>query len=434
MGSHLSIIQIENNNGLNAPSRAYLSDRLKILFLTNRCPYPIKDGQTRRTYNILKGLALRHEVHLLSLYESPDEASCENVKHLKGFCERVEMLPAPSKNLSFTMLTRLLRSLFSIDPYTVWRHYSREYASQVQVWGNSTSYDVVHCDILPLVYSVRGLKESFRTLTDHDVSYVKTKRLATQARNPALKVFLYFEALKLKWLESRIFSKLELGIVVSELDRQHLKRLCPGGRFTVVENGVDVRTFIPDPDAVEPNALAWLGGFHHSPNCEAVKFFVEAIYPSIKQQMAEVRLYVVGGGVPDWLKKMTKGDSSIILTGYVDDPLPYIQQAAVFVAPILSGGGTKLKVLEAMAVGKAIVSTSIGVEGIDGNDQEHFMVADDPSVFADRAVSLLRDPVLRESIGANARRRAMEQYDWETIQEAISKLYLTAKKQSDHVG
>ncbi len=144
-------------------------------------------------------------------------------------------------------------------------------------------------------------------------------------------------------------------------------------------------------------------------------------------------MYVVGGGVPDWLNKLAMGDPSIILTGYVDDPLPYIQRAAVFVAPILSGGGTKLKVLEAMAVGKAIVSTSIGVEGIEGNDEEHFMVADGPAVFADRVVSLLRDPVLRERIGANARRRTIEQYDWEAICEATSKLYQTARKRIDYV-
>jgi len=424
---------IEIHKGLMEHSSAGLPKQLKILFLTNRSPYPIKDGQTRRTYNILKGLASRHEVHLLSLCETPSEAEIENVEHLKGFCQQVKLVPAPPKTLSLAMVTRLLRSLLSSDPYTIWRHYSREYARQVRIWVSATSFDVVHCDILPMVYCVRGLRGLFRTLTDHDVSYLKTKRLAEQIRNPPLKLFLYFEAMKLKRLESRIFSELDLGVVVSELDRQHFKRLCPGGRFAVVKNGVDVRAFVQDPNVVEPNALAWVGGFHHSPNDEAVKYFIEEIYPSIRQVRAEVILYIVGGGVPNWLNDLAKGDSSIILTGYVDDPLPYIQRAAVFVAPILSGGGTKLKVLEAMAVGKAIVSTSIGVEGIEGEDQEHFMVADNPEVFSSRVVSLLNDHDLRERLGANARKRAMEQYDWEAIQETMSKLYQTAKKQSDYV-
>jgi len=263
------------------------------------------------------------------------------------------------------------------------------------------------------------------------VSYLKAKRLAAQARNPVLKLFLYFEALKLKQLEGRIFSELDLGIAVSELDRQHLERLCPGGRFAVVENGVDVRAFVPNPDPVEPSTLVWVGGFHHYPNCEAVRFFLEEIYPRIKREKADTKLYVVGGGVPDWLRRLATGDPSIVLTGYVDDPLPYIQRAAVFVAPVLSGGGTKLKVLEAMAVGKAIVSTSIGVEGIEGRDQEHFMVADSPEAFSSRVVSLLNDHVFRERLGTNARKRATEKYDWEAICEAMGRIYHRAREARD---
>jgi len=408
-----------------------MSERLKILFLTNRSPYPIKDGQSRRTYNILKGLAYRHEVYLLSLYESAEEATPESIGHLKSFCKQVEMLPAPRKTLSLAMVARLLRSLFSKDPYTVWRHYSRPYVNRVRMRMDTTPIDVVHCDILPLAYCIRGLHGPFRTLTDHDVSYLKAKRLAAQARNPVLKLFLYFEALKLKQLEGRIFSELDLGIAVSELDRQHLERLCPGGRFAVVENGVDVRAFVPNPDPVEPSTLVWVGGFHHYPNCEAVRFFLEEIYPRIKQEKAETRFYVIGSGIPDWLRRLTTGDPSIVLTGYVDDPLPYIQRAAVFVAPILSGGGTKLKILEAMAVAKAIVSTSIGVEGIEGKDHEHFMVADSPEAFSSRVVSLLNDHVFRERLGANARKRAMEKYDWEAICEAMSRIYQGAKEVRD---
>jgi glycosyltransferase involved in cell wall biosynthesis len=293
---------------------------------------------------------------------------------------------------------------------------------------DTTLFDVVHCDILPLAYCIRGLRGPYRTLTDHDVSYLNAKRLAAQVRSPALKLFLYLEALKLKRLESRIFSQLDLGIAVSELDRRHLERLCPGGHFAVVENGVDVRAFVPNPDAIDPNALVWVGGFYQFSNCEAVRFFLEEIYPRIKQEKAEIKFYVVGGGIPDWLRSLATGDPSIVLTGYVDDPLTFIQRAAVFVAPILSGGGTKLKILEAMAVGKAIVSTSIGVEGIEGNDQEHYVVADGPDAFSSRVLSLLNDRIFRERLGANARTLAMEKYDWEAICEAISGIYQSARE------
>src|SRR5258706_2625224 len=281
-----SITPISNIGDCKAPSEVGAPGRLKILFLTNRSPYPIKDGQSRRTYNILKNLACRHEVHLLSLYESAEEVLPVSVEHLRRFCKQVEMLPAPGKTLSVGMVARLTRSLFSKDPYTIWRHYSRPYVNRVRMPLDTTPFDVVHCDILPLAYCIRGLQGPLRTLTDHDVSYLKAKRLAAQARNPLLKLFLYFEAMKLKHLESRIFTELDLGIAVSELDRQHLQRLCPRGRFVGVENGGDVRAFVPDAAAVELNSLVWVGGFHHSPNGESVRYFLEEIYPRIKQEKA----------------------------------------------------------------------------------------------------------------------------------------------------
>jgi glycosyltransferase involved in cell wall biosynthesis len=405
-----------------------LPERLNILFLTNRGPYPIKDGQSRRTYNILRGLAARHDVTLLSMVESPEEASPESVRNLRSFCAEVELFPAPRKTLSLPMLARLARSLVSRDPYTVWRHYAKPYVERVRTCLRATSFDVVHCDILPLAYCVRGLEGPLRALTDHDVSYLKARRLAAQARNPLLKLFLHLESLKLKRLESTIFATLDLGIAVSEFDRQHLERLCPLGRFAVVENGVDVRAFFPDPAALEPDALVWVGGFRQRANCEALRFFLEDIYPLVKRQKRATKLYVVGDDVPDWLGDLAAADASIVLTGFVADPLPYIQRAAVFVAPILSGGGTKLKILEAMAAGKAIVSTAMGVEGIQGRDREHFLVADAPEAFASRVIALLDDRALRDRLGENARRRAIETYDWEAICEAMSRIYQDARR------
>ncbi len=419
-------VAIQREEG--AASHARSPRRLKILFLTNRSPYPITDGQSRRTYNILKGLALRHDVSLLSMYESKKEVEPNSISHLKGFCERIEMLPAPPKTLSVGMVVRLLRSLISPDPYTIWRHYSTEYANKVRAWLDVTPFDVVHCDILPLAYSIRDVEAPVCALTDHDVSYVKAERLAKQRHNLAAKLFINYEAVKLKRLERSIFRHVGLGITVSDTDRMVLQRLCPEGSFEVVENGVDSGTFTPKPDAIEPNMLVWVGGFHHYPNYEAVRFFLKEIYGKVKHRNPDVKFYIVGGSVPESLRRLTAADPSIVITGYVEDPLPYIQRATLFLAPILSGGGTKLKVLEAMAVGKAVVSTSIGVEGIEGEDQTHFMVADNPETFSLRVASLLNDHTQRERLGSNARKRAMEKYEWEAICEGLSRIYLEARE------
>jgi len=404
-----------------------MDNRLKILFLTNRVPFPVRDGQARRTYHILKGLAEAHEVHLLTLYQSTEEALPENTAHLRSFCHRVEMLPAPSKKLGLAMGVRLLLSLFSAEPYTIWRHYSGDYVKLVRESLEATAFDAVHCDILPLAFSIRDLDVPFCTLTDHDVSYLKAERSASQRQNPVAKLFIYYEAAKLKRLERTIFLQVDLGITVSELDRTLLERLCPKGRFAVIENGVDVRTFVPDTAAIEPNALVWVGGFHHYPNYEAVSFFLKEVYPRIKQANPEVKLYIVGGEIPDGLMRLALIDPSIVTTGYVEDPVPYLQRAAVFVAPILSGGGTKLKVLEAMAAGKAIVSTSIGVEGIEGKDGQHYVIADQPECFSKRVMDLLNDGPLRTRLGENARKIAEEKYDWRAICDKMSGIYKNAK-------
>jgi len=396
---------------------------LKILFLANRIPYPVRDGQARRTYHVLRGLAERHDVHLLSMYESAEEARPETLAHLRSFCARVDVMPAPRKDLSLPMLWRLLRSVVSVDPYTVWRHYSAAYARRVEDTVKAEAFDLVHCDILPIVYAVRRLDTRCLVLTDHDVSHLKARRLARQRRNPAAKLFIHYEATKLRRLERLALRAVDLGVVVSDLDRRSLETLCADTPLAVVENGVDVEAFVPRPSVVVPNTLVWVGGFQHHSNYEAVRYFLETIYPSIRRAQDDVTLTIVGSDPPPSLQRLIRDDPSVSLTGYVDDPLPHVQRAAVFVAPILSGGGTKLKVLEAMAAGKAIVSTTIGVEGIHGVDGEAFLIADRPDAFADAVVTLLRDADRCGRLGASARRIAETRYDWRAICDGMSAVY-----------
>ena len=404
--------------------------KLKILFLTNRSPLPMVDGQSRRTYNILKGLAEKHDIYLLSLFESSYEIDSKNIQHLEVFCKKVEMIRAPSKQLSFSMVIRLLRSLISIDPYTIWRHYSKIYKKRVLELVKKIDFDLIHCDILPLAYTVRNLKTPPCTITDHDVSYLKCLRMAKQCRNPLFRLLLYLEAFKLKCLEGNIFEQVDLGITVSEFDKGLLKKICPQGRLEVVENGVDTNMFKPISEKTEDNTLLWVGGFSHYPNREAIYYFLKNIYPLIKEQVYDVRLNIVGGGVTKILNRFSASDSSIKIMGYVDDPLPYIQKATVFIAPLLSGSGTKLKILEAMAAGKAIVTTSVGSEGIEGIDKEHYLIEDKPEDFAKSVIDILNDQLLKEYLGINAIKLVKEKYDWKIICEKMDIIYRTQVERS----
>jgi glycosyltransferase involved in cell wall biosynthesis len=282
----------------------------------------------------------------------------------------------------------------------------------------------VHCDILPLAYAVRDLDLRFCSLTDHDVSYVKAERLARQRRNPAARLFIKYEAMKLKRLERNLPKLVDLIVTVSAHDRNLLNTLNSDGQYAVIENGVDVSAFAPHPAAIVPDHLLWVGGFSQYANYEAVRHFLQDVYPAIKRARPAVTFSIVGGGGPDRLRSLIGNDSSVVTTGLVDDTVPYFQRATVFVAPILSGGGTKLKILEAMAAGKAIVSTSIGMEGIEGRENEHYVIADDPAVFADKVVSLLGDPAYSSRLGHNARLLVEDKYDWRAICQKMSDAYL----------
>lgn len=402
---------------------------LKILFLSNRGPLPIVDGHTRRTFNILKGLSEKNQVYLLSLFETPEEIEVHNIKKLERFCHKVEFLPSPSKKVSIPMLARLLRSLFSREPYTIWRHYSKSFSVRVGQLIQKESFDIVHCDILPIVYTIRNKENVFRSVTDHDVSYLKCLRMADDSSNLFLKTFCYLEAYKLKKLESQIFNEVELSIVVSEVDKKILQRICSGGRFEVIENGVDVNKFKPAPDKIELNTLLWVGGFNHYPNRQGIYWFLDKAYPLIKKKMPKIKLYLIGGCVTNKLRCYASADSSIKILGYVDDPIPYLQKATAFIAPVFSGSGTRLKLLEAMAAEKGIVTTSIGCEGIEGTNNKHFLMAEEPEDFATKVIKILNDKKLRIEFGNNARKLTIQKYDWKKITEKMNFFYAECLKQ-----
>jgi glycosyltransferase involved in cell wall biosynthesis len=395
-------IQLIGDSEVNRPK--------EILFLSNRGFLPINDGHSRRSFNILKGLAENNKIYFLFLYEKPEEVSPANIEQLKKICHCVEFLPAPSKKVSAGFIFRLIKSLFSLYPYTVWRHYSNQFKKRVDELISSGKFDLVHCDNLPICYTVQFKKNIFCSITDHDVSYLKCLSIGKEARNFLLKSFLYLEAYKIKILEKNIFNKVNLGIVVSENDKIILQKLCPNGNFLVVENGVDLDIFKPSWELQEKGKLLWLGGFNHIPNKQGIYYFLEKIYPLVKLHGPNISIDIIGGGVTDELKKFSENDLSINFIGYVDDPMPFIHRAEVFVAPILSGGGTKLKVLEAMATGKAIVCSSFGCEGIEGVNGHHYIVADNPLQFAQDIINILNDNFIKESLQVNAAELVRQSY------------------------
>jgi polysaccharide biosynthesis protein PslH len=360
---------------------------------------------------------------LLSLYEADQEIDFKYINELEDLCSKLELFRIPPKKGSPAMLARFIRSVFSPAPYTVWRHYSREFSNRVKQLIETDQFHLVHCDMLSLSYAVQDRDGIKTTITDHDVSYLKCFRMAKGYANPLLRALLYLEAYKLKRLESKVFGQVDFGVAVSNTDKAHLQRLCPTASFEVIENGVDTDAFMPGTVRVDDNSLLWVGGFDQYPNREGIYYFLDAIYPLIKQCVRSVHLTIVGGNVTTKLRNVAAKDPSIDMTGYVDDLLPYLHRASAFIAPILIGSGTRLKLLEAMAAGKAIVATSIGCEGIEGINKVHFLIADSAKQFAAEVANVITDRRLSAYLGDNARALAVEKYDWKRIGERMDRIY-----------
>ena len=406
------------------PSKCFKMNKpLRILFLANRIPLPIKDGQSRRTFNILKCLSTNHRVFFLSLHEASQRIDLEHIRKLEGLCEKVELYKSPPKKISMGMLLYFVRSLFSWDPYTIWRHYSRAFFMRVTELTKTQRVDLVHCDNLCLAYAVRNENAVIRTITDQDVSYLKCLRMAKGCRNPFLSILLYMESYKLRRLESDVFKQVDFGVAVSNTDKTHLEALCPVGRFEVIENGVDTDAFKPVTVKTDENTLLWIGGFDHYPNKEAMYYFLDSIYPLIKKSVSDIRLIMVGDNVTRKIRNIIVNDPSIKAMGYVDDLLPYLHKSTVFIVPILSGGGTRLKLLEAMGAGKAIVTTSIGCEGLEGVHNKHFLIADNAKQFAECVINVINNRKLQKYLGDNARGLAVEKYDWKGISQKMDLIY-----------
>jgi glycosyltransferase involved in cell wall biosynthesis len=246
------------------------------------------------------------------------------------------------------------------------------------------------------------------------VESVRLQRWYHTESNPLKKAYLGLQWPKLKTYERRILDEFDACVVVSETDRDLLKSMGVKTRFHVVPNGTNTEFFRPMGRPKVENSVLWIGHMDVHTNKDAVLYFWREIYPLLRQKCPAVSVSFVGTAPPEEIARTSKVDSHVRVTGFVDDVRPYVDEAAVIVIPIRIGSGTRLKILDCMAMGKAIVSTSVGCEGLNVTDGKDIVMADAPQFFADRISELLKDQGKRENIQRNARKRALT-YDWKNL-------------------
>ncbi len=394
---------------------------MKILWVSHFVPYPPRGGNLQRSYNLLRRLASRHEVHLLAFNRraslTPRAADQDAARRALGeFCASVEVLPIEAERNPIRFATLIATNLGKTTPITTDMLESRRMARAVV--RTASIVDLVHLDTIdlaPYADLVNGLPI---VLHHHNVESILLARRVQHEKNPVTKAYLALQTMRIARMEAAECGRHALNVVVSGVDAKSLDSLSAGARIAVVPNGVDLDYYRPGPTPSSEDRVVWAGSMSWYPNREAIATFCRTTWPKIRALRPGVAFDLIGHSPP-----ATIGGAGIRAHGFVDDIRPLVAQASAYVVPIRIAGGTRLKILDAMAMGKAIVSTSVGCEGLEVTPGEDILIADDPDEFARQTVRILEDKDLRERLGAEARRTVERLYGWDRVWVLLEAAY-----------
>ena len=382
---------------------------MKIVILASWFPYPPDNGSKIRVYQLLKALALRHEVTLLSF--AFGTAKPHEPGKLADWCKEIYFV---HRNPSAR--SRLVRALHFLSPSPIVTWPVPEMRDLVRRTLDANTYDVVIASTESMAaYALMAPPNCIKILEEHNClsRWMWERHETTDSTVQRARTWVSWQ--KTRLYEQRLFRRFDLVTMVSESDRQAcFDMVGHKGSVEAVPNGVDCQSNTPDSVQKRQGALVYNGALTYSANYDAMRYFTSAIYPLIRQCVPDVSLTITGStaGVP--LSGLLL-DESVNLSGYVEDIRPFVAGSTVCVVPLRQGGGSRLKILEAMALGTPLVATTKGAEGLDVVHDEHLLIADDPHSFAEATVLLLRDAGLRHRLAANARGLVEERYDWREI-------------------
>jgi sugar transferase (PEP-CTERM/EpsH1 system associated) len=368
-------------------------------------------GAGTRVYNLLKVLAASCRIDLIAGSVS-GEPSEDMLAEVRSMCRSVQVVPSAIGSRRQKRLLQI-RSVGSLKPMHYWIFYSREMQARIDGAVHTMSYDVAILESSFMGYHI--LPDHLPLVLDqHNVESEIFLRSAQRERSLTRRTFNLLEYWKYRPQERRICREADLILAVSARDRDVM--LSWGGRTPciVIPNGVDTDYFRPAEGRNEGQPLSkivFTGTMSYSPNTEAMLYFAAEVLPLIQEQAPEVALQIVGSRPPPEVQKLAKLPR-VTVTGAVPDVRPYLADARVVIAPLRIGGGTRLKILEAMAMARPVVSTAAGCEGLEVQDGTHLLVADEPAAFAAAVLELLRDPNRRAAMGREGRRLVEERYDW----------------------
>lgn len=391
---------------------------MKIFVLGEEFPYPLNTGARIRNVALLRFLAERHEMRFLAYGDENSEAF--------RFCAEAGMNPIavpshvpPKSGPAFYL--RLLANLFSGLPYVVTSHYSTAYRDRFREELANWPADLLAAAWTPYAAYFNEVAPMKTLITSHNIEADIWKRYYATEKSPHKKWYTGIQAAKMERFENEVFRKADAVTTVSEADAKAVRRCGSHAAVKVIDNGVDLSFFTNEtPPQINPNRLAFTGSMDWRPNQDATEYFVKDIFPILRQKRPELEAVFVGRQPPEHILRLGE-TPGITITGTVDDIRPYIREGAVYIVPLRIGGGSRLKILEALALEKAVVSTSVGAESLAVTDKKDILLADTPEQFAAAIEGLLEDRDLAVRLGAAGRQLVEQRYGWNQLAAEMEK-------------
>lgn len=384
--------------------------------LTPYLPFPLMSGGQTRSYNLIKNLSKKHEITLFSLVK--DDKERKYIPELEKYCKKVRVFNRPAKPWT---LSNILRTGLSTYPFLVIRNLATKENQGIIDELSSNNYDLIHAETFYVMPHIPKTKVPI-LLVEQTIEYLVYKHYVEEQAPKLLRPLLKIDVMKLKYWETYFWKHARKVVAMSDSDRKQMEALSPGLSIDIVPNGIDAKYFLAKKrENVNPPRVLYVGNFTWLQNIEAVEDLVTKVWPKIKREISNIKLWIVGMHMTGYIKNLQSED--IDVTEGMPDIRDAYRKSTVLVTPIKGPGGTRLKILEAMASALPVVTTTVGAEGLGVNDGNEALINGNLEGLVRSAVTVLNNSELAKKLGESGRRFVEQNYTWDVSAEKLDRIY-----------
>lgn len=400
---------------------------MKVLWISHNVPYPPKTGVLQRNYNLLREASRHADIYLVAILKEdilPGRYDLDAARHELGkLCRQIEIVELPVESSRWLLYWLAVKSLFTAFPLSVNWVGSPKMRDTILQLSKANRFDIVHFDTISLAEYRHNVTGRATVLNHHNIESHLLQRRIDFEQNPLKRFYYGLEARKLEHYEQTVCGRFDTNFTVSSLDGERLLTIAPDAQFDVIANGVDTDYFTAVEEEPVPGSVIMVSGMNWFPNRDAVLYMCDEIWPRLIQEIPGISWTVVGASPPQRVRDLAASDQRVNVTGFVDDVRPYMRKAETYLCPMRDGGGTRVKLLDALSMGMPIVATTMACEGVDITPEKNVLIADSPEDFVAQIKRIRVDPALRDRLRLEARTFAEQNYAWPVIGAKLGGVY-----------